>query len=573
MLARGAGGGIPGGATLTRIEAMRDVASAWHEVLETGPAAFGAFCEIPTRGTSKIRFAYDRWHTEQRLFEKHRTGRDIILKPRQIGFTTLELIRDICFGLRYSGVQVLIVCQDDQIAEVLFQRAHIIQRSLHSQGLAPKPKFATRREIVWPHNDSAVRIIEAGATDDAASKKGRSGTIHRLHATEVAFWGAADKTLTALLGSVPDDEGEVVLESTANGAGGEFYERFVAAMNGQSPYRPHFYPWLLHDAYRRPVEADFDPAPRDEWEELIRERDGDDQQIAWWRFRLAENNNDVERILAEFPIDPSSAFRGSGEPYISPAAVDQMEPLEPLELLPLRGPKGENGSPGLPLGDLRVYERPVPGETYLVTGDVAEGVAADASASQVLHARSGRICASFDSDTLEPKDFADALYEIAVYYGNALVAPERNKEGAAVIKRLVERRARVWRALDGKPGWVTTQTSRVMLFDDLRAAIEKGSATTPDTATIGELRTLVRGPKGKPEAKGKSQPRRVKSRKKKERRCRDDLFVAWGIGLQVIALMDVSGDAPREDQLDRLAQARGHRRGAAMRGRSLRRSW
>lgn len=86
-------------------------------------------------------------------------------------------------------------------------------------------------------------------------------TIQYLHCSEVAFWGSARKTLVSALNAVPKRPGTaVLLESTANGAGGEFYDRWNEAVRIQheSPgrldcYLPLFVGWHEHAEYVKPV--------------------------------------------------------------------------------------------------------------------------------------------------------------------------------------------------------------------------------------------------------------------------------------------------------------------------------
>ncbi len=79
------------------------------------------------------------------------------------------------------------------------------------------------RQIVFPKLDSEYRVETA---DDNA---GRGMTIHNLHCSEVSRWprGGAE-TLASLRAAVVPD-GEIVLESTANGAAGIFYEEWQKA--------------------------------------------------------------------------------------------------------------------------------------------------------------------------------------------------------------------------------------------------------------------------------------------------------------------------------------------------------
>ncbi len=74
---------------------------------------------------------------------------------------------------------------------------------------------ANVRQMVFPRLDSEYRV-ETAADPNA----GRGLTIQNLHCSEVARWpGDVAETLAAIAGGGAA-EGEMVLESTANGAGG-----------------------------------------------------------------------------------------------------------------------------------------------------------------------------------------------------------------------------------------------------------------------------------------------------------------------------------------------------------------
>ncbi len=102
---------------------------------------------------------------------------------------------------------------------------------------------ANIRQIVFPRLDSEYRVETA---DDNA---GRGMTIHNLHCSEVSRWprGAAD-TLASLRAAVVPD-GEIVLESTPNGAEGVFYEEWHKAE--ERGYTQHFFPWWYEESTKR----------------------------------------------------------------------------------------------------------------------------------------------------------------------------------------------------------------------------------------------------------------------------------------------------------------------------------
>lgn len=492
--------------------------------------AFGDWLEIKTKTQGLVTFAGERWHPEQRRFERTRTGRDLVLKPRQIGFSTLELARDLQFAVTRPGVQVLIVGQDSDLAQDLFDNIRTMVDGLEARFAGTEldgffaRRFSNRREIVFRRNGSAVRVVEAGSTETAAAKRGRSGTVHRLHATEVAFWGAPEETMTALLAAVPD-QGEVVIESTPNGAAGLFYDLVQTALGGGGEYRLHFFSWLDHPTYRRAVPEGFDPTPRDEWEQRLRARGATDEQIAWWRARVDDPaRGGLDRVLQEYPVDEVSCFRAPGGAYVPADACDWLATQVRDPIARERIVVG-----GRHLGDLAIYEQPDPSSTYVAAADVAEGVGGDASAIDVSEWRTGRTVATFWSDTIEAGDLGLALAWAARKYNHALAAPERNNHGAATLTVMVRPGTdltpygRIYTHDDGRHGWPTTPATRPVLFDDSRTAIVERSWLTPDKRTAGEARTLIKDSDGKPRARGKGQKGGAK----------DDAWVAKAIGWQV----------------------------------------
>ena len=95
---------------------------------------------------------------------------------------------------------------------------------------------ANIRQLVFPRLDSEYRVATA-----ADPNAGRGMTIHNLHCSEVARWPRdAAEVLASLRAAVPED-GEIVLESTPNGAGGVFYEEWQRAE--ETGYTKHFFPW------------------------------------------------------------------------------------------------------------------------------------------------------------------------------------------------------------------------------------------------------------------------------------------------------------------------------------------
>ena len=57
--------------------------------------------------------------------------------------------------------------------------------------------------------------------------------------------------MLSLMQAVPHDpQTMVIIESTANGVGGEFHQQWLRAVRGESEFVPLFFPWWEHQEYR-----------------------------------------------------------------------------------------------------------------------------------------------------------------------------------------------------------------------------------------------------------------------------------------------------------------------------------
>lgn len=479
--------------------------------------ALSGLLKIKTKSGPPILFRPETWFEEQRRFQRDRTGRDVVLKSRQIGFSTLELARDLQFALSNPGTTTLVVGAEKEASNKLFLQLRTMFYGLRDFGIAPRTKYDNVRELYFPSLESSVRVLESGSSESAAEKKGRSGTVHRLHSTETAFYSYGTTTMGALLNCVPPT-GEVIIESTPNGAQGMFYDLCQMAMAGNGEYRFHFWPWLVHEEYRRTPRMGFDPRPRDSHEEKMRSMGANDSQIQWWRDQVDNPMVGLDKALQEYPIDAISCFRRSGRPFIDQDALDWLVSLvrEPLRKEPRSG------------GVLRVHAEPDPKKRYSMGADVSEGVDEDKSALTVVDDATGDVVAYWESPIIAPGDFGVECGRIARMYNMALVGIERNNHGHAANEALVNREmypaSRIFYFHgDGKIGWPTTPQTRPILFDELAADIRGRIAVSPEMVHATEARTIIWDKDGKPRAQGKGTKNGSK----------DDGFISWAIARQV----------------------------------------
>jgi len=175
----------------------------------------------------------------------YRTPWDIILKPRQLGFTTL--VSGLFFAdtiLRPNTTSVL-VAHDYDSSELIFRIVRLFWERLPARERAEvgQPKYDRKGELFWPKIGSTYYVGTAGST-----RFGHGLTINNLHCSEVSRWTHPDESLAGLLEAVPAG-GRVVLESTANGMGNAFHELWTQAKEGATRFSTHFYLWWEDPGY------------------------------------------------------------------------------------------------------------------------------------------------------------------------------------------------------------------------------------------------------------------------------------------------------------------------------------
>jgi hypothetical protein len=105
---------------------------------------------------------------------------------------------------------------------------------------------------------------------------------------------------------------DVVLESTPNGAQGYFYELCMEALDGNSIWALHFYPWWWDDAYRIELEPGEVIAYTEDEQRLVDKHKLSPEQIKWRRQKQKELKG---LFIQEYPEDPVSCFLTSGNSY------------------------------------------------------------------------------------------------------------------------------------------------------------------------------------------------------------------------------------------------------------------
>ncbi|MCC6779907.1 MAG: hypothetical protein IT537_25290 [Hyphomicrobiales bacterium] len=239
--------------------------------------------------------------------------RALVLKGRQQGISTYIGGRFYWRTSHGKGIRCFILTHEQDATDNLFA---MVERYHENCPVLVKPNTgaSNAKELYFD-------VLESGYAVGTAGTKavGRSQTIQLLHGSEVAFWPHASTHFAGLVQAVPDLPGtEVLLESTANGVGGEFHERWQQAEAGIGDYIAVFVPWYWQGEYRRPVPPGFELTDE---ERLYKEAYGlTDEQMAWRRNKTAELKDPV-LFMQEYPATAAEAFQMSGHDSFIPSEL------------------------------------------------------------------------------------------------------------------------------------------------------------------------------------------------------------------------------------------------------------
>lgn len=256
--------------------------------------------------------------------EEGRPIRGIVLKARQLGFSTLIQSWQYEQCDREPARNSLTISYDDPSTQEMLRKAKFV----HGRMWFPHP---TKRDAegVIEFSDNQSQFIARTAGNFSA---GRGDTFHHIHCSEIPMWPDPGETLTSALQCVPTAQNSSVFyESTAKGAMGEFYDAWRAAEAGESDFVPFFAPWFWDPDYALefPSEDHANLFGRSLTVTERRLRDDHDlslEQLHWRRYKIRNELQGSEaKFRQEFPSTPTEAFLTSGSPVFNADAIAELE--------------------------------------------------------------------------------------------------------------------------------------------------------------------------------------------------------------------------------------------------------
>lgn len=223
----------------------------------------------------------------QSKYAEQASGKDIILKARQQGFSSLILaIFTTDFILKENSRSVIVADVDENAQELLDRVKHYIRSYEHINKVKVPLKYNSKNELYNSATNARYTIGTAKSTEF-----GRSKTITNLHLSEAAFYPNLGKILKGA-GNAVVPQGRYILETTANGYN-EFKQLWDECELGNKNFKPLFF--KASDFYT-------DEQLTNKRREAITEAD----------------------YLQEYPENPADAFQTSGQCYFNLESLRQL---------------------------------------------------------------------------------------------------------------------------------------------------------------------------------------------------------------------------------------------------------
>ena len=388
-----------------------------------------------------------------RNFHKHRFN--ICKMPRQTGKSTTVVSYLLHYAIFNDNVNIGILANKAATARDLLGRLQLAYENL--------PRWMQQGIVAWNKGsmelENGSKIIAASTS--ASAVRGMSFNIIFLDEFAFVQNHLADDFFASVYPTISSGKStKVIIVSTPHGMN-HFYRMWHDAERGQNEY----------------------VATEVHWSEVP-------GRNAKWKEQTIKNTS-----KQQFAIEFECEFLGSVDTLIAASKLKSLVYEQPLE---------QNGK-------LSVYEKPFKERDYIITVDVARGVAKDYSAFVVVDITHFpyRVVATYKDNEIKPMLFPSVIEDVAKAYNNAYVLCEVNDIGDQVASILfydleyenllmVAMRGRAGQIVGSGFSGVKTQlgvkmstTTKKVGCSNLKTLIEEDKLTFCDYNIISELTTFI----------------------------------------------------------------------------------
>ena len=479
---------------------------------------------------------------QQKYFLENMDKFNIILKARQLGFTTFSLAYCLWSALTKPRTNYLIVSYKQDSATSLFDKIKDMYNSLpHEKYSFPKDTQNNRLQMRFD-NGSTITLAVAG---NKGMNLGRSMNLEYVLLSEFAFYQNQEKLLLSIEQALAkNDTSKLVIETTANGFN-YMQTLFSKANKGRSRYKTFFFNWH-ESAYKQQFKSEYDEAEKffkatyhkrltpdwlDETEQILLEQGANLRQLMWRQWKLS-GGMDIKNFQQEYPSNPMEAFISTGNSVFDTSKIVARLPYvtPPMSVQELGG--------GLPVSlknyvsrkALNVFELPKAGMKYYAGVDVASGAGGDYSTISILD-ETGKQVLSFYDNKVSIYKFAGVIDAIGRWYNTAFLTVERNGYGIPILERLRNKyqymnlfKMKIFDSASGRTkkrlGWDTTNKSKAIMISDLKEQFEESLILVNCLESLEQMQIFI-------ESDGKTGNKRGDQN-------HDDSVIALGLAIQGI---------------------------------------
>lgn len=264
-----------------------------------------------------IKFVRNR---AQKHYSQNVSHRNLILKARQLGFTTYEAIDAMDDVLFTPNMDALMIAHNLEAGESIFSKKIVFAWE----------KLPNELRLLYGVDAKTSKTLKfdfgkKGFSSIAVDTSGRSGTYQRVHVTELADIAKKypKKIPDIIEGTIPaiPTSGRLDIESTSQGASGEFYDMFMEAYERGNPtipqqYKAHFYNWTWDDAELSRIT---NPIPfkameqGEKFELYAKKHNLSPIEITYYYQKWQSLNKKWNALKREYPTTPQEAFDAVSE--------------------------------------------------------------------------------------------------------------------------------------------------------------------------------------------------------------------------------------------------------------------
>lgn len=276
---------------------------------------------IKDKNGQKVKFKPNKAQRE-RFINKH--CRDLILKARQLGFTTFEMLDALDDCLFIPDFSAGCICHKlDDAQDIFDNKIRYAYEAVDTEWLG----IFKHLGLTWPkpESDKSLGYKFTNGSKIGVSTSYRGGTLQRLHVSEFGkicrqYPAKAREIVTGAFEAVGIGN-QITLESTAEGQEGYFYEYSKTAQQLQEQekqvteldFQFHFFPWWQEPAYKMQAEGVIMPGWMSDYFDDLEAKYGivtTQEQRNWYAKKAADLGDDMKR---EYPSFPDEAFAQSVE--------------------------------------------------------------------------------------------------------------------------------------------------------------------------------------------------------------------------------------------------------------------